>query len=76
MAITTVSDIIREHGVDRVDHTALIEGERRLTWGQLLDRSCRVANLLAAAGVGDQDRVAFLDKTASSTSRSSTGLRC
>lgn len=62
MAITTVSDIIREHGVDRADHTALIEGERRLSWGQLLERSCRVANLLASAGVGNQDRVAFLDK--------------
>ena len=53
MAITTVSDIIREHGVDRADHTALIEGDRRLSWRQLLDRSCRLANLLAAAGVAD-----------------------
>ena len=62
MAIETVSDIIRVHGVDRADHTALVLGDRTLTWAELYRRSCRVANLLAAAGVGNQDRVAFLDK--------------
>ena len=60
--ITTVSDIIRVHGAHRADHPALIEGERRATWGELLARSSQVANLLAANGVGNQDRVAFLDK--------------
>jgi long-chain acyl-CoA synthetase len=33
-----------------------------LSWADLYRRSGQVANLLAAAGVGDQDRVAFLDK--------------
>jgi long-chain acyl-CoA synthetase len=62
MGIETVSDIIRVHGVDRAEHAALVLGERSLTWAQLYRRSCQVANLLAAAGVGNQDRVAFLDK--------------
>ena len=62
MGINTVSDIIRVHGVERADRPALVLGERTLTWGQLYERSCRMAGLLAAAGVGNQDRVAFLDK--------------
>ena len=62
MGIDTVSDIVRAHGTARTDQTALVLGERRVTWGQLLDRAGQVANLLAAAGVGEQDRVAFLDK--------------
>jgi len=62
MGINTVSDIIRVHGNERPDQTALVLGERRLTWGELLGRAGQVANGLAAAGVGAQDRVAFLDK--------------
>jgi long-chain acyl-CoA synthetase len=62
MGINTVSDIIRVHGVGRADHPALILGDRTMSWGQLHERACRVANLLASAGVGSQDRVAFLDK--------------
>lgn len=62
MGINTVSDIIRVHGVDRAEHTALILGDRRLSWADLLARSGQVANGLQAEGVGNQDRIAFLDK--------------
>jgi long-chain acyl-CoA synthetase len=62
MGINTVSDIIRVHGIRRAEHPALILGDLTMSWGQLYERSCRVANLLAAAGVGSEDRVAFLDK--------------
>lgn len=55
-------DIIRVHGVERAEHPALVLGDRRLTWGELYERSCRAANMLAAAGVGSEDRIAFLDK--------------
>lgn len=60
--INSVVDIIRVHGVERADQTSLIQGDRRLTWGELYERSCRMANLLAANGVGPEDRVSFLDK--------------
>jgi long-chain acyl-CoA synthetase len=60
--ISTVSDIIRVHGAERATRTALIQGERTVTWGELLARSAQVANLLASHGVGHDDRVAFLDK--------------
>jgi long-chain acyl-CoA synthetase len=62
VAITTVADIIRTHGTARAGTVALTEGERTVTWDELLRRSGQVANGLAAAGVGAQDRVAFLDK--------------
>jgi long-chain acyl-CoA synthetase len=62
MSINTVSDIIRVHGVGRAEHTALIEGDRRLSWADLLTRSQQVGQGLAAEGVGAQDRIAFLDK--------------
>ena len=60
--ITTLADIVRTHGVSRASDNSLIEGDRTRTWGELYERSIRVANALQAAGVGVQDRVAFLDK--------------
>ena len=61
MGINTVSDIIRVHGVERAGHPALVLGDRRMTWGELYGRAQQAANALAAAGVGNQDRIAFLD---------------
>ena len=60
--ITTIGDIVRVHGVERADRPALVLGERSMSWGELYERSRRVAGALQAAGVGSQDRVAFLDK--------------
>jgi long-chain acyl-CoA synthetase len=53
---------LRVHGVERPDHVALVQDDRRLTWADLLSRSALMAQALAAAGVGADDRVAFLDK--------------
>lgn len=50
------------HGTERPDHVALVQDERRMTWAELLERSARMAGALADAGVGVDDRVAFLDK--------------
>ncbi len=62
MTINTLADILRDHADERPDATSLILGDRRVTWAQLYERASRVAAGLAAAGVGNQDRVAFLDK--------------
>ena len=62
MGIETVSDIVRVHGRERGDQVALILGDRRLTWAELLSRSSRIGQALLAEGVGNEDRVAFLDK--------------
>jgi long-chain acyl-CoA synthetase len=61
-SITNVAGIVRVHGVERPDHIALIEGDRQLSWSALLERSAQMAQALADAGVGAEDRVAFLDK--------------
>lgn len=60
--ITTIADIIRTHGKNMAGTTSLVEGQRTRTWGELLERSVRVANALRTAGINAQDRVAFLDK--------------
>ncbi len=60
--IDNVAGIIRTHAAGRPDGIALVEGDRTMTWTELLERSSRVAQALADAGVGSQDRVAFLDK--------------
>src|SRR6187401_2820591 len=62
MAITNVADILRTHAADRPDRAALVLGDRTMSWAELYERASRVAAGLAAAGVGSQDRVAFLDK--------------
>ena len=60
--IATIADIIRTHGQERPDAIALEVGERSITFGQLDERSNRAAQALAAAGVGAEDRVAFIEK--------------
>lgn len=62
MGIETVADILRTHASGKPDATCLALGDRRVSWADLYDRSSRVAAGLAAAGVGSQDHVAFLDK--------------
>jgi long-chain acyl-CoA synthetase len=62
MGINNIADILRVHAAERPGRTALILGEHSLTWAELYDRASRVATGLAEAGVGPQERVAFLDK--------------
>ena len=62
MAISNIGDIVRSHASVTPDKAALVLGEREMSWRELLDRASRVATGLAAAGVGPQDRIAFLDK--------------
>jgi long-chain acyl-CoA synthetase len=62
MAISSISDLARVHGVDRRDNVALRAGDRVITYGELDERTNRVANALLAEGVEQQERVAFLDK--------------
>ena len=60
--ITTIAGIVRTHGTQSSSAPCLTEDSRTRTWGELYERSSRVANALRAAGVEAQDRVAFLDK--------------
>ncbi|MGA9275350.1 long-chain-fatty-acid--CoA ligase [Ilumatobacter sp.] len=60
--INNVAGIVRVHGQNRPDHTALVLDDKRLSWSELLGRSAQMAQALRAADVGEDDRVAFLDK--------------
>src|SRR5690348_3352305 len=60
--IATIADIVRVHAAQRRDAVALVVGDRRITYGELDDRSSRAAKAFSAAGVGFGDRVAFIEK--------------
>ncbi|MDQ6697563.1 MAG: long-chain-fatty-acid--CoA ligase [Actinomycetota bacterium] len=62
MTITSISDVIRTHGAERPDAPALEMDGRSVTFAELDQRSSQVAQALRAAGVGADDRVAFIDK--------------
>lgn len=60
--ITNIAGIIRVHGRERAGKPALTLGDKKITWDALYKRSCQMSQALRAAGIGPQDRVAFLDK--------------
>ncbi len=64
MTMHTLADLSRVHREQRGAQLALkyINDGRTWTYLQLDDEANRVANTLAAAGVGAGDRIAFLDK--------------
>ncbi|HEX5267275.1 MAG TPA: long-chain-fatty-acid--CoA ligase [Acidimicrobiales bacterium] len=58
----TVAGVVRGHAAADPDGCAISTGDADWSWAELDDRSSRVAQALAAAGVGAGDRIAFLDK--------------
>ncbi|MEU8802369.1 AMP-binding protein [Spirillospora sp. NPDC048819] len=60
MAQMNIASGIREFAISTPGANALIDGDRRLTFAELDDRSNRVANLLVDAGLNAGDRVAVL----------------
>jgi acyl-CoA synthetase (AMP-forming)/AMP-acid ligase II len=56
----TLPNLVALHGKWRGARTALIEGERRLTWRQFERETARAANGLAVLGLKAGDRVAVL----------------
>ena len=58
-----VADVIRRHAVQRPEAVALRQGERELAYGDLDERSNRLAQALLAHGVRAGARVAYLDRS-------------
>ena len=59
-----VADVIRRHAAQRPEAVALRQGERELAYGDLDERSSRLAQALLARGVRAGTRVAYLDRSA------------
>jgi long-chain acyl-CoA synthetase len=62
MAISSIAGIVRTHGRARPTAPALHFEGRTLSFGELDERSSRLANALAGLGVGRGHRVAYLDR--------------
>ena len=58
-----VGDVIRRHAARRPEAVALCHAERELGYGELDERSNRLAQALLASGVGAGTRVAYLDRS-------------
>jgi acyl-CoA synthetase (AMP-forming)/AMP-acid ligase II len=59
-----VADVIRRHAAQRPEAVALRQGERELAYGDLDERSSRLAQALLARGVRPGTRIAYLDRSA------------
>ncbi len=59
---TTIGELIRTHAAERPDKVALLQDDYSRTYAELHAESSQVAQAMLAAGVGNQERVAFLDK--------------
>jgi acyl-CoA synthetase (AMP-forming)/AMP-acid ligase II len=64
MAITPngIFELVEQGFAENPDKVALAHADRTWTWAQLRDRILRLAGGLRAEGIGEGDRVAFLDK--------------
>jgi acyl-CoA synthetase (AMP-forming)/AMP-acid ligase II len=51
-------DVVAIHSASQPDKTALVEGDRALTWGQYGERRARLANALLGLGVAPGERLA------------------
>jgi acyl-CoA synthetase (AMP-forming)/AMP-acid ligase II len=60
--IRTVPDIIRHWSSAVPRRVALAQGSRQVTYGELGDRSSRIANALLASGAGPGSHIGFLGK--------------
>src|SRR5687767_4857045 len=62
---SVLTDLLRDAAQAHPDHLAVVDGPRRLTYGELDERSDRLARHLAGLGVRGGDRVGlYLDKSA------------
>ncbi len=58
--LNAVSFLLERHAHNRPDHTALIDGERRISYAELAELVNAAAAVLLEEGVGIGDRIAFL----------------
>jgi acyl-CoA synthetase (AMP-forming)/AMP-acid ligase II len=62
MANRCIADIVRKFAHETPENTAIKFADRRVSWRELDERATRTAAGLQAAGISNQQRVAFLAK--------------
>ena len=67
-------ELIARHGRWRGRRTALVEGERRLSWAEFERDTARIANGLAALGLRSGDRIALLMDSSLETALATFGI--
>ena len=67
-------ELIARHGRWRAARTALVEGERRLTWAEFERDTARIANGMAALGLKPGERVAILMDNSLETALATFGI--
>lgn len=60
--ITSVADIILTGAAEKPEAEMIVFEGQRITWQEMKDRAGQAANAMAADGVGNQERIAYLDK--------------
>ena len=60
--ITSVADIILTGAAEKPEAEMIVFEGQRVTWQEMKDRAGQAANAMAADGVGNQERIAYLDK--------------
>src|SRR4051794_33184942 len=56
----TLADVVREHSRSRPGVVAFVDGDRRISYPELDERTNRLANALLASGLRAGDRVLWL----------------
>lgn len=62
MKIDSIASIVRKHREERPDAVAILFADREINWRELDESSSKIANAMLAAGIGEGDRVARIDK--------------
>jgi long-chain acyl-CoA synthetase len=60
--ITSVADIILTGAAEKPEAEMIVFEGQRVTWQEMKDRAGQAANAMASDGVGNQERIAYLDK--------------
>ena len=64
--MTNLANVLRTHAATIPDKAALIQDDRVVFFGELHDRSNRVATGPTNEGIGHGDHIGFLDKISDS----------
>ncbi len=72
--VPLVTTLVEENGQRFAERTALIQGDRNVSWGQMRENVNRFANALRTLGIDKGDRVALLSRNSIAYSEAFVGV--